>query len=453
MQETLQIDRTADAGDRAAEDGAARLKILLVSDNRDEVNWGCRATSIALHGLLSERFQVSGRLGRYDALRKESYLPAVARLSARGGNPVMRAAVNSVIHRSDYISGDIEKSAEIILANQRHSPFFQKIVTRFEQADQVVVNGEGCLVFKPTERRDVRYLLTMLELARRLGKPAYYVNAMISDFPGAPRNQGTWETCRKILSRCAGVQVRDHHSFELLQEMKLETRTAVAPDALFSAADSPGFPNLHPGKIPAPMLAPYPEEPERLAWSFDRPYICVGGSSYFRSQGRTAEGAAFYVPLVEAIRKLGYQCTFVAACTGDQFLEPIARECGCDFIPVQTGIFVASAILANAAAFVSGRFHPTILATAGGTPCVFLESNSHKMASLRLWLNEEDQEIRYRDPEAMGAVERQLLRILDGGPALRRQIHARACELSAMSRAIPAMIDGAAPPQSARAAG
>ena len=452
MLDTPQRNREVDLGKDGRADEPARAKVLLVSDNRDEVNWGCRATSIALHGLLSENFDVTARLGRYDALRKESRLAPIARLSARGGNPLQRVLVKALIHRSDYISGDIEKSAEYILANQGSSPFFKTVVAKVEQADHVVINGEGCLVFKPNERRDVRYLLTMLELARRLGKPAYYVNAMISDFPGAARNQTTWETCRKIFSRCAGVQVRDHHSFELLQEMRLDTRTAVAPDALFSAADSAQFPNLHPAKVPAPMLAPFPEDPERLAWSFDKPYICVGGSSYFRSQGRTAEGPAFYIALARLIRDMGYQCIFVATCTGDQFLEAVARDCGCDFIPVHTGLFVGSAILANASAFVSGRFHPTILATAGGTPCVFLESNSHKMGSLRLWLGDEEEEIRYRDPDAIAAIKRHLTRLLAEGATLRHEIYAKACELSRMSRAIPGMIDGTAAVQSIPAA-
>lgn len=418
-----------------------RSKVLLICDNRDELNWGCRATSIALHGILSEHFEVDGRVGRRDVLRKESRHPAIARLSARGGNPIVRAAIGALVQRSDYISGDIEKSAENILANRHASPFFRALLDRFEAADRVVVNGEGSMVFKPTERRDVRFQLTMLELARKLGKPGYYVNAMISDFPGAPRNEGTWETCRKHLSRCAGVQVRDHHSYALLEEMKLETRIAVAPDALFSAADSGQFPRVHPGKVPAALLAPFPEEPTRLSWTFDAPYVCVGGSSYFRSQGRTGEGRAFYTDLATRIRKSGYRCIFVATCTGDRFLEPIAEECGCDFIPVETGIFAASAILANAAAFVSGRYHPSILASVGGTPCVFLESNSHKMASLRLWLGEEGEEISYRAEDALRTIEVQLADIFARGAGLRRNIRLKARTLSRMARQIPTVVD------------
>lgn len=419
-----------------------RSKVLLICDNRDELNWGCRATSIALHGLLAEHFDVNGRLGRHDVLRKESRLSPIARLSARGGNPIVRAAVGALVQRSDYISGDIERSAENILANRRASPFFNTLLDRFEAADQIVVNGEGSMVFKPTERRDVRFQLTMLELARRLGKPAYYVNAMISDFPGSPRNQGTWETCRKHLSRCAGVQVRDRHSYALLEEMDLDTRIAVAPDALFSAVDSGQFPRTHPGKIPAALLAPFPEEPTRLSWSFNEPYVCVGGSSYFRSRGRTEEGREFYTELVRRIRKQGYRCIFVATCTGDRFLQPIAQETGCDFIPVETGIFAAGAILANAAAFVSGRYHPSILAAVGVTPCVFLESNSHKMASLRLWLEDEAEEISYRAHDAIGAIERQLQDIFAQGTGLRRNIRLKARTLSRMARQIPAVMDG-----------
>ncbi len=52
-------------------------------------------------------------------------------------------------------------------------------------------------------------------------------------------------------------------------------------------------------------------------------------------------------------------------------------------MPWNTPIMMAGAILANARAFVSGRFHPAIFASLGGTPCVFLDAHSHKMASLQ----------------------------------------------------------------------
>ena len=43
---------------------------------------------------------------------------------------------------------------------------------------------------------------------------------------------------------------------------------------------------------------------------------------------------------------------------------------------------MCGAVLAHARLFISGRYHPSIFASLGGTPCIFLESHAHKMSSL-----------------------------------------------------------------------
>ena len=418
---------------------------LLVCDNRDVPNWGCRATSLALHALLDRRFGVSGRVGRLEVLRKEAASALVRRAGAlMGGSGLAQALRNSLAVRDDYVTGDIEASARTVLRERHDNPFFESLVSRMETAGLVVVNGEGSMVFKLAERRDLRFQLLCLELARQLGKPAFYVNAMISDFPGAARNYATWEKCRDHLSRCTGVQVRDRMSFGLLEEMDVTTRISVLPDALFSTADGTLFPSFHPADMPPQMLAPYPEQPDRLGWRFDQPYVCVSGSSYFRSRRRYAEARDFMLGVVGRIRDAGLIPVFVATCTGDAFLEPLAREAGVCFVPVETNIFVGAAILGNAAAFVSGRYHPTILATLGGTPCVFMESNSHKMASLRLWLEDEaggEGELSYRDPDVIEAVEAQVLAALSGGRGRRERLRQRARTLGLLAATIPDQID------------
>jgi len=44
---------------------------------------------------------------------------------------------------------------------------------------------------------------------------------------------------------------------------------------------------------------------------------------------------------------------------------------------------MAGAVLANAQAFITGRYHPAIFASLGGTPCIFLGADSHKTRSLQ----------------------------------------------------------------------
>ena len=45
---------------------------------------------------------------------------------------------------------------------------------------------------------------------------------------------------------------------------------------------------------------------------------------------------------------------------------------------VEVPILLGATVLANSKLFVSGRYHPSIMASLGGTPCIFLGSNSHK---------------------------------------------------------------------------
>ncbi len=89
------------------------------------------------------------------------------------------------------------------------------------------------------------------------------------------------------------------------------------------------------------------------------------------------------------IRELGYPVYLTENCGGDSFLEEVAASEGVGLIPVYTSVFMAGAILANARLFISGRYHPTILASLGGTPCIFLGSSGHKMHSLQKLLEYE----------------------------------------------------------------
>ncbi|HAP21234.1 MAG TPA: hypothetical protein DCR27_08140, partial [Lachnospiraceae bacterium] len=53
------------------------------------------------------------------------------------------------------------------------------------------------------------------------------------------------------------------------------------------------------------------------------------------------------------------------------------------FIPVQIPIIVGLNLLAHAGLYISGRYHPSIMASLGGTPCIFLGANSHKNMGLQ----------------------------------------------------------------------
>src|SRR6185503_5654610 len=80
---------------------------------------------------------------------------------------------------------------------------------------------------------------------------------------------------------------------------------------------------------------------------------------------------------------LGLELILIESDGRDGFLRQVAETVDAAILPVRTSIHAAAAVLASARAFISGRYHPSILASLGGTPCVFLGSTAHKMSSVQ----------------------------------------------------------------------
>ena len=95
------------------------------------------------------------------------------------------------------------------------------------------------------------------------------------------------------------------------------------------------------------------------------------------------EAIEHYKVLVNTLKKTNINIYLVQTCPGDSFLNDVSELTGVKIIPLITPILSGGYILSNAKLFVSGRYHPSILASLGGTPCIFLGSNSHKTKSLQ----------------------------------------------------------------------
>lgn len=89
-----------------------------------------------------------------------------------------------------------------------------------------------------------------------------------------------------------------------------------------------------------------------------------------------------YSQLVDAVQKLGYRVYLTENDQSDSFLQTVAAERQVGVVPSTTSILMCGAIVANARLFISGRYHASILASLGGTPCIFLGTHSHKNGSL-----------------------------------------------------------------------
>jgi len=128
-------------------------------------------------------------------------------------------------------------------------------------------------------------------------------------------------------------------------------------------------------------LLPHPEKDEYWGkLDFSQPYICIGGGALVGSQPDRA--VQCYARLVDAVSQLGYRVYLTENDLPDSFLKQVAREKNIGIVPADAPILMCGAVLAHARLFISGRYHPSIFASLGGTPCIFLGSHAHKMGSL-----------------------------------------------------------------------
>ena len=370
------------------------LKVFFVGDNRTAVNWG-RAASIALETLLAASFRVVGRVtgdqfilrfaaaGYIRTLLPSKYYGLFRHiLSNRHKWRILDRYIRfeELLGARDFIREDPVETVDILIAEKYRHPALADIHKQASAADIVVLDGDGDIIFTSPPRRETLFLLAMIELGLRLGKRVFLVNSMISDCPLTGRNCKTLDAARGLLVKCSAVALRDPVSFEYVRKEMRDVNCSYIPDSLFT-----WFPVFQGASAKPPangdFLIPFPEAAEYWGkLDFTKPYICIGGGALSASD--PANSIRCYGLLVDAIKELGLPVYLTENDTPDSFLRVVAKAKGLGLIPATAPILMCGAVLANARIFISGRYHPSILASLGGTPCIFLGSHAHKMSSL-----------------------------------------------------------------------
>ena len=368
-------------------------KIFYVGDNRNGVNWG-RGASMALRQLLASTFEFSGSVTSewFDlSAAKAGYVgtmlpPRYYRhfrylLERRSRRPISwYIKLEEWFGAHDFVAEDPSTTVEDILKYKGRIPELADLFDRATEADILVIDGDGDIIFSTPPRRTALFFLSMMELAIRLKKPVFLVNSMISDCPRTGRNDATLNACRRLLGKCNAVVLRDPESLSYVQAEMPEAKSSLIPDSLFS-----WFP-LYQTRDPilpvnGDFLLPFPER--EAFWGkldFSQPYICIGGGAL---AGWDPDRAVrCYSELVDAMQQLGYRIVLTENDLPDSFLHQVAADKGLGVVAANTSILSCGAILAKARLFISGRYHPSILASLGGTPCIFLGTHSHKTSSL-----------------------------------------------------------------------
>ncbi len=391
------------------EDIGATMSFLLVGDNRTNNNWGGRGGALALHELLGESLGPGGRsvYGREFSLAASGYgyhsrlFPSskawLARSLAAGesGHPLLRALhrLDRFCGAGDFLTDDAECSVRNLRARMAGDPGLRDLHDRVAAADLVVINGEGDVVFGRPVRRHVRFFAAMVHLARDLGKPVAFVNTMLSDCARTGRDPAAFAMTRAALAACDLVTVRDHRSLALARDEMGLAHARLIPDALFHWYDRQQRARQ---QLPTDgdfLIAPPEREHYFGRLDLGGDYICVGGNSRVTLPGELPRIAAAYADLCASLLELGYPVHVAISDGRDGFLEDVARDLGLGVIPLGTPIHLAAAVLGRARLFVSGRYHPTIMAALGGTPCIYLDTGAHKMQSLAGLLAEDSEPV------------------------------------------------------------
>ncbi len=374
------------------------MKLFLVGDNRTCVNWG-RGASIALRKTLSGPFEISGcvtgdffdlsvtEAGYVHTLMPARFYRHFRYLLERRKRPLVSwyIRLEHLWGAHDFISKDPKVSIDDLLAEKHRYPALSRIYEDAMAADALVVDGDGDIVFSTPPRRSTLFLLAMIELGHRLGKPVFLVNSMVSDCPITGRNNETLDSARNLFALCKAVVLRDYESLRYVQSEMPLVNASFIPDSLFSwfsRYEGPGCSLPFDGDF----ILPHPEKAEYWGkLDFSQPYICIGGGAL--ASWYPDKAIESYGRLVDAADKLGLRIYLIESDLPDSFLQQVAAKKQIGIVPANAPILMCGAVLANARLFISGRYHPSILASLGGTPCIFLGSHAHKMSSLPEVLN------------------------------------------------------------------
>lgn len=382
------------------------MKIVYVDDNRCRGNYGCRATSTALSQIITASGneivgRISGKYTNFDTgnlvFNKNYSKGFYKRLGTKKHLKEFKKLIY-MYHRFkkrgkfyfskyDFINYDFDISIENLIKCLPANPELQEYDLRQYDFDALVVNGEGSFIFSTPAWRECLIEAMLMHWAIKMNKKVYYLNGMLSDDPYSKHNEKTIDLIKPLFEKAEVVSVREEFSYDYAKKHFKKCNLYQYPDALFTwypyVNDS--FKVLD-GKYFIGMSNATDES--YYKYDFSKDYICVSGSSAAGLASKNEDDLInTYVKLVNSIKNnIKMPIYLVEVCEGDAFLRKVAIKTNCELIPLDTPILAAAKILANARLYISGRYHPSIMASLGGTPCIFMSSNSHKTKSLQALL-------------------------------------------------------------------
>lgn len=323
-------------------------------------NWGGRSTSLALGRI------IEGAAGRQikSAIGAPHILQQLTEHDHRTPNRSTFTLVDDIA--TQIASPPLDASAELV-----------ELHAMLEESDELVVNGEGDLIL--TERLTLLRTLATIRATKKLGKPVHLLNSILSYGPNRPdHEQLIIDQVGATIELCDSIVYRDPHSLALHRELFPGLDATWTPDALFSWAPYART-DLARQDAFSPETEGLPISVQRLLVE-RRPYVVVSGTSRYRINHARFRNTM--VAFAERLAAHGVETVFAGTDEPDRKLAETLDGTGIARVDPKVPLSAASRLLWNATAVVSGRYHPSILASLGGTPFVLMTSNSHKTRSL-----------------------------------------------------------------------
>ena len=172
-------------------------------------------------------------LAMYDQVRRRKYnvvMSGYYGFSNTGDDAILESICQGVRAASDEVeltvlSKDPELTRKQYGLNAVPRFNFLKVISALKKSD-LLLSGGGSLLQDTTSTRSLVYYLSVMNLARMLGKPVMlYANGI-----GPVRKDANRSRVRKVVEQAAAVTLRDHSSAQELREMGVKR-----PDLLVTA--------------------------------------------------------------------------------------------------------------------------------------------------------------------------------------------------------------------------
>lgn len=367
--------------------------VFFVNDASDSANWGCRATTRAMLRLIAD---AGGRL--VDALPSGRMRTTERFVPSRFGRAIERIA-SGMARRQTLTSASAKNSASAALVDRisrlcgstdvapgsfadfpklvrhfRRGEIFRREQETLEESDIVVINGQDAI---RANRRDGRMMLFFAYLV----KTCFDCRCILVNHSVDLQDPVMAEMAAAVYPLLDDVVFRDPVSAEQCEPFLPDARNRIAPDAAFiyEPADRWEWADIaaRPG-----YLGSWPDDTDRF--NPREAYVCVGGDpSYARANGAAQNPSRALEKLCQHLKRAFGQVVLTAACRQDErVMRPISRRLGFPLFGLNTPTQQAVDILGNASLFIGGNWHPSILASTGGTPIIATSAGSHAMAGL-----------------------------------------------------------------------